>query len=168
MANSTCMFPSPCELGDDLARNWRIGGGDGRVNIRTAMDCAWMLDGAMDNCVYALSLASSRLTCGGEPIRICTKPKLSILNRFVVDWNRLYPRGLKENHLTSNRGFESTSFSRFHKLPRIESSRLVPEPIRSHTDYKFNVQNALRIDSPSSESIPMSRDVVLEDEFSDK
>ncbi|MED6147806.1 hypothetical protein PIB30_047203 [Stylosanthes scabra] len=93
------------DLGDDLvhleacvieARNWRIGGGDGRVNMRTAMDCAWMLDGAMDNCVYALSLASrwypSRFTepfwnelkdfvstesirLLGEPIHICTEAK---------------------------------------------------------------------------------------------
>ncbi|MED6170242.1 hypothetical protein PIB30_028975 [Stylosanthes scabra] len=28
------------------------------------------------------------------------RPKLSILNRFVADWNRLFPRGLKENYLT--------------------------------------------------------------------
>ncbi|MED6132590.1 hypothetical protein PIB30_020417 [Stylosanthes scabra] len=60
------------------------------------MDCAWTLDGAMDNCVYALSLAS-----------------------------------------------------------RIESIRLVHEPIRFHSDFKFNVQNALKIDSSSSESILM-------------
>ncbi|MED6134730.1 hypothetical protein PIB30_039732 [Stylosanthes scabra] len=52
-------------------------------------------------------------------------------------------------------GSESTLCSRFHKLPRIKSSRLVPEPIRFHSDFKFNVQNALRIDSSSSESILM-------------
>ncbi|MED6174829.1 hypothetical protein PIB30_072768 [Stylosanthes scabra] len=31
-------------------------------------------------------------------------------------------------------GSESTPSSRFHKLPRIESSRLIPEPIRFHTE----------------------------------
>ncbi|MED6161622.1 hypothetical protein PIB30_062544 [Stylosanthes scabra] len=51
-------------------------------------------------------------------------------------------------------GSESTPSSKFHKLPRIESSRLVHEPIHFHSDSKFNVQNALRIDSSSSESIP--------------
>ncbi|MED6111411.1 hypothetical protein PIB30_052089 [Stylosanthes scabra] len=39
-------------------RNWRIGGGDERLNMRMAMDCAWMLDGATKDRVYALSLAS--------------------------------------------------------------------------------------------------------------
>ncbi|MED6173135.1 hypothetical protein PIB30_056441 [Stylosanthes scabra] len=45
------------------------------------------------------------------------------------------------------RDSESTPSSRFHKLPKIESIRLVPEPIRFHTDFHFDVQNALRIDS---------------------
>ncbi|MED6213464.1 hypothetical protein PIB30_093649, partial [Stylosanthes scabra] len=49
--------------------------------------------------------------------------------------------------------FESTPPSKFHKLPRIESIQLVTEPILFHPDFKFNVQNALRIDSSSSESI---------------
>ncbi|MED6171540.1 hypothetical protein PIB30_041603 [Stylosanthes scabra] len=50
-------------------------------------------------------------------------------------------------------GFESTPRSKLHELPRIESIRLVTEPIRFHPVFKFNVQNALRIDSSSSESI---------------
>ncbi|MED6160524.1 hypothetical protein PIB30_052185 [Stylosanthes scabra] len=62
-------------------------------------------------------------------------------------------------------GSESTPSSRFHKLPRIESSRLTPEPIRFHTGFQFNVQNALRIDSYSSESILMSYNVILRDEL---
>ncbi|MED6153863.1 hypothetical protein PIB30_106124 [Stylosanthes scabra] len=41
------------------ARNWRIGGGNGRLNMRTEMYCAWMLDGATKDRVYALSLASN-------------------------------------------------------------------------------------------------------------
>ncbi|MED6157905.1 hypothetical protein PIB30_027835 [Stylosanthes scabra] len=62
-------------------------------------------------------------------------------------------------------GSESTPSSRFHKLPRIESSQLVPEPIRFHIDFQFNVQNALKVDSFSSESIPMSNNVILKDEL---
>ncbi|MED6181309.1 hypothetical protein PIB30_018248 [Stylosanthes scabra] len=61
----------------------------------------------------------------------------------------------RNERIENDLGSESTLSSRFHKLPRIESSRLVPEPIRFHTDFKFNVQKALRIDSSSSESIPM-------------
>ncbi|MED6165406.1 hypothetical protein PIB30_099248, partial [Stylosanthes scabra] len=61
--------------------------------------------------------------------------------------------------------FESTPLPRFHKLPKIESIRLVPEPIRFHTDFHFNVSNALRIDSSSSESIPLSKNVILKDEL---
>ncbi|MED6180948.1 hypothetical protein PIB30_014730 [Stylosanthes scabra] len=53
----------------------------------------------------------------------------------------------------SVQGFESTPHSKFHELPRIESIRLVTEPIRFHPIFKFNIQNALRIDSSSSESI---------------
>ncbi|MED6125236.1 hypothetical protein PIB30_066729 [Stylosanthes scabra] len=48
----------PTSLGISEARKWRIGGGDERLNMRTATDCAWMLDGATKDCVYALSLAS--------------------------------------------------------------------------------------------------------------
>ncbi|MED6111657.1 hypothetical protein PIB30_054307 [Stylosanthes scabra] len=50
-------------------------------------------------------------------------------------------------------GFESTPHPKFPKLPRIESTLLVIESIRFHPVFKFNVQNALRIDSSSSESI---------------
>ncbi|MED6206610.1 hypothetical protein PIB30_028472 [Stylosanthes scabra] len=57
-------------------------------------------------------------------------------------------------------GFESTPHSKFHELPRIESIRLVIEPIRFHPVFKFNVQNALRIDSSSSESILKRRNMV--------
>ncbi|MED6186022.1 hypothetical protein PIB30_062729 [Stylosanthes scabra] len=45
-------------LGISEARNWRIGGGNGRLNMTTAMDCTWMFDGATKDRVYALSLAS--------------------------------------------------------------------------------------------------------------
>ncbi|MED6180347.1 hypothetical protein PIB30_009415 [Stylosanthes scabra] len=48
----------PTTLGISETRNWRIGGGDERLNMRTAMDCAWMLDGAIKDRVCALSLAS--------------------------------------------------------------------------------------------------------------
>ncbi|MED6113949.1 hypothetical protein PIB30_075564, partial [Stylosanthes scabra] len=61
-------------------------------------------------------------------------------------------------------GSESTPSSRFHKLPGIESSRLVHEPIRFYSDFKFNVQNTLRVDSSSSESIPMSDEVILKND----
>ncbi|MED6133149.1 hypothetical protein PIB30_025784 [Stylosanthes scabra] len=48
---------------------------------------------------------------------------------------------------------------------QIKSIRLAPEPIRLHIDFQFNVQNALRIVSSSSESIPKSNDVILRDEL---
>ncbi|MED6196191.1 hypothetical protein PIB30_045083 [Stylosanthes scabra] len=69
--------------------------------MRTAVDCAWMLDGATKDRVYALILAS-----------------------------------------------------------RIESIRWITEPIRFHPVFKFNVHNALRIDSSSSESILKRRNMV--------
>ncbi|MED6221269.1 hypothetical protein PIB30_052822 [Stylosanthes scabra] len=78
--------------------NHGIGCGDERLNMRTAMDYAWMLDGAMGNCVYALSLASRV-----NRFVIAQGPKLSTLNRFVTHSNRLHPCGLKENCLSSNR-----------------------------------------------------------------
>ncbi|MED6182575.1 hypothetical protein PIB30_029708 [Stylosanthes scabra] len=152
MANPTSMFPSSCELGDDLVHfgslvidahklgylrleNWRIGGWGERLNMRTAIDCAWMLDGAMGNCVYALSLAS-----------------------------RDFRRGKCFKEVILKRGFESTPSSRFHELPRMESSRLVHEPIRFYSDFKFNVQNTLRVDSSSSESILKSNNLFLKAE----
>ncbi|MED6162590.1 hypothetical protein PIB30_071916 [Stylosanthes scabra] len=58
-------------------------------------------------------------------------------------------------------GFESTLHSKFHDLPRIESIRLVTEPIRFLPVFKFNLQNALRIDSSSSESILKRRNLVF-------
>ncbi|MED6111137.1 hypothetical protein PIB30_049712 [Stylosanthes scabra] len=36
------------------------------------------------------------------------------------------------------RDSESTPSSRFHKLPKIESIRVVSEPIHSHTDFQFD------------------------------
>ncbi|MED6145469.1 hypothetical protein PIB30_025613 [Stylosanthes scabra] len=122
--------------------------------MRTAMDCAWMLDGAMDNCVYALSLTSSTWfsieSSRGcvESIRIFTEPK------GFLKW---FPESIRQ-------GSESTPSSRFHELPRIESSRLVHEPIRFYSDFKFNVQNALRVDSSSSESILKSNNLFLKAE----
>ncbi|MED6187406.1 hypothetical protein PIB30_076128 [Stylosanthes scabra] len=96
--------------------------------------------------------------------RVCIElgvqgPKLSTLNRFVANWNRLYPCGLKENYLTFNRvesefDPESTPSSKPYELFRIESSRLVPEPIHFHPDFTFNVRKALRVDSSTSELIP--------------
>ncbi|MED6207872.1 hypothetical protein PIB30_039600 [Stylosanthes scabra] len=50
-------------------------------------------------------------------------------------------------------GLESTPHSKFHEPPKIESIRRITEPIRFHPVFKFNVQNALKIDSSSSESI---------------
>ncbi|MED6194907.1 hypothetical protein PIB30_032935 [Stylosanthes scabra] len=50
-------------------------------------------------------------------------------------------------------GLESTPHSKFHEPPKIESIRRITEPIRFHPVFKNNVQNARRIDSPSSESI---------------
>ncbi|MED6208155.1 hypothetical protein PIB30_042555 [Stylosanthes scabra] len=48
----------PTSLGISETRNWRIGGEDERLDMRTAMDSAWMLDGAMEDRACALSLAS--------------------------------------------------------------------------------------------------------------
>ncbi|MED6111153.1 hypothetical protein PIB30_049797 [Stylosanthes scabra] len=48
----------PTSLGISETRNWRIGGEDERLNMRMAMDCAWVLDGAIKDRVCALSLAS--------------------------------------------------------------------------------------------------------------
>ncbi|MED6188550.1 hypothetical protein PIB30_087030 [Stylosanthes scabra] len=129
----------PTGLGISKARNWRIGVGDERLNTRTAMNCAWMLDGATKDRVYGLSLAS-RVYMRWEP----------------YEW--IGPEGRDDER---NDVFESTPPSRFHKLLRIESIRLVTEPIRFHSDFKFNVQNALKIDSPSSESILKRRNFVF-------
>ncbi|MED6172656.1 hypothetical protein PIB30_052060 [Stylosanthes scabra] len=134
----------PTSLGISEARNWRTGGGDGRLNMRTAMGCAWMLDGAMDNCVYALSLAS-RVYMRWEP----------------YEWIGPEGRDDERNDVEMiGEGFELTPHSKLHERPRIESIRLVTKPIRFHPVFKFNVQNALRIDSSSSESIPKRRNLV--------
>ncbi|MED6109832.1 hypothetical protein PIB30_037140, partial [Stylosanthes scabra] len=58
-------------------------------------------------------------------------------------------------------GSKSTPSSKSHELPRIESSRLVHEPICFYPDFKFNVQNALRVDSSSSKSILISSNMIL-------
>ncbi|MED6208159.1 hypothetical protein PIB30_042559 [Stylosanthes scabra] len=50
----------PTSLGISETRNWRIGGEDERLDMRMAMDYAWMLDGAMEDCACALSLASRK------------------------------------------------------------------------------------------------------------
>ncbi|MED6222032.1 hypothetical protein PIB30_060589 [Stylosanthes scabra] len=55
--------------------------------------------------------------------------------------------------IDENKGLESTPPSKFHEPPKIESIRRITEPIRFHPVFKFNVQNALRIDSSSSETI---------------
>ncbi|MED6212749.1 hypothetical protein PIB30_086547 [Stylosanthes scabra] len=86
------LFPSTTHanhgLGISEARKWRFGGGNGRLNMRTAMDCAWMLDGATKDRVWYPSrftepfwnefknfgsIESTRLW--GESIRICTEAK---------------------------------------------------------------------------------------------
>ncbi|MED6164713.1 hypothetical protein PIB30_092807 [Stylosanthes scabra] len=82
------------------------------------MDCAWMLDGAIKDRIYALSLAS----------------------RYG--------------------GLESTPHSKFHEPPKIESIRRITELIRFHPVSKFNVQNALIIDSSSSKSILKRRNMI--------
>ncbi|MED6162687.1 hypothetical protein PIB30_072919 [Stylosanthes scabra] len=71
----------PTSLGISEARNWRIVGGDERLNMRTAMDCAWMLDGTMDNCVYALSLASR------APSRLLLQNFINCLGPSRFDWS---------------------------------------------------------------------------------
>ncbi|MED6170383.1 hypothetical protein PIB30_030356 [Stylosanthes scabra] len=88
----------------------------------------WCLDARWreGNRVLALSLASRR-----HPSRF-TEPFWNVFKNF---------------------GFESTPPSKFHKRPRIESIRLVTESIRLYLVFKFNILNALRIDSSSSESI---------------
>ncbi|MED6157757.1 hypothetical protein PIB30_026286 [Stylosanthes scabra] len=57
----------PTSLGISETRNWRIGGEDERLNMRTAMDCAWVLDGAIKDRVCALSLASRNRNGWIEP-----------------------------------------------------------------------------------------------------
>ncbi|MED6128352.1 hypothetical protein PIB30_096892 [Stylosanthes scabra] len=98
-----------------------------------------------------VSIESTRLW--GESIRICTEAKTTHLKSRLRDFKNLPLESIRQ-------GFESTPRSKFHELPRIESIRLVTEPIRFHPTFKFNVQNALRIDSSSSESILHRRNMV--------
>ncbi|MED6132407.1 hypothetical protein PIB30_018607 [Stylosanthes scabra] len=70
----------------------------------------------------------------------------------------------RESHVCIELGVqdpESTPSSKPYELFRIESSRLVPEPIHFHPDFTFNVRKALRVDSSSSESIPKSSNLFL-------
>ncbi|MED6175028.1 hypothetical protein PIB30_074636 [Stylosanthes scabra] len=98
---------------------------------------AWMLDGATKDRMYALSLASSRLK--------------DVSNRFVF---RQRLKDFKNLPLESIRqGLESTPHSKFLEPPKIESIRRITEPIRFHPVFKFNVQNALRIDSKEKEHV---------------
>ncbi|MED6183058.1 hypothetical protein PIB30_034483 [Stylosanthes scabra] len=117
------------------ARNWRFGGGDERLNMRTVMDCAWMLDGATKDRVYTLSLAS----------RGQNSPSQIDSWSFRIDFNL---------------GLESTPHSKFHEPPKIESIRWITEPIRFHPVFKINVHTALRIDSSTSELILKKRNMV--------
>ncbi|MED6187306.1 hypothetical protein PIB30_075171, partial [Stylosanthes scabra] len=106
--------------------------------MRTMMDCAWMLDGATKDRAYALSLASR---CG---------------------WMLLayMPTCMIENDENMNmHGLESTPHSKFHELPKIESIRWITEPIRFHPVFKLIAQNALIINSSSSESILKRRNM---------
>ncbi|MED6171059.1 hypothetical protein PIB30_037064 [Stylosanthes scabra] len=80
---------------------------------------AWILDGAMDNCVNALSLASRN-------------------GWLLIDYVVMCMLEIDEN--MSMHGFESTPSSRFYKLPGIESIQLATESIRFHPDFKINVQ----------------------------
>ncbi|MED6187736.1 hypothetical protein PIB30_079284, partial [Stylosanthes scabra] len=105
------------------------------------LDARWRDRGSRVCIELGVQIESIRLW--SESIRICTEAKTPQLKPI---------RGC---------GFESTSHSKFHELPRIESIRWVTEPIRFHPVFKFNVQNALRIDSSSSESILKKRDMVF-------
>ncbi|MED6121317.1 hypothetical protein PIB30_029060 [Stylosanthes scabra] len=102
------------------------------------------------------------------PIVITFDPELRLTHVAKVKDNgkrcldaRWRDQGLRVCIELGVQGFESTPSSGFQKLPRTESIHLVAEPIRFHSDFKFNVQNALRIDSPSSESILKIRDLVF-------
>ncbi|MED6146592.1 hypothetical protein PIB30_035873 [Stylosanthes scabra] len=98
----------PTSLGISEARNWRIGGGDERLNMRTAMDCAWMLDGATKDRVYALSLASRKTHV------------LAAVNRFRWYLSR----------------FTEPFWNEFENFVAIESTRLWGESIRICTEAK--------------------------------
>ncbi|MED6158132.1 hypothetical protein PIB30_029929 [Stylosanthes scabra] len=59
--------------------------------MRTAMDCAWTLDGAMDNCVYTLSLASRN---GWLLIDYVTMCMLEIDEDISTHWLKDFENGL--------------------------------------------------------------------------
>ncbi|MED6210557.1 hypothetical protein PIB30_065192 [Stylosanthes scabra] len=131
--------------------------------MRTVMDCAWMLDSAMEDRACALSLAS-RFRIDSNLVALNKFVKLSIESiQGRVESIRILTeaKGFLNLPLESIRqGLESTPCSKFHEPPKIESIRRITEPIRFHPVFKFNVQNALRIDSSSSESIPMRKNMI--------
>ncbi|MED6186770.1 hypothetical protein PIB30_069906 [Stylosanthes scabra] len=158
--------------------------------MRTTIDYAWMFDGVTKDRVYALSLASRLRVYmrwkpygwigpegrGDErnddemvewyPSRF-TEPSWNGFENFVTIesirlWGNRFVFAQRPKLPNSNQfvGIESTPHSKFHEPPSIESIRWVTEPIRFHPVFKFNVQNALRIDSSSSESILKRRNMV--------
>ncbi|MED6162710.1 hypothetical protein PIB30_073148 [Stylosanthes scabra] len=132
---------------------WTNGVEDGEY---MCLDARWR-DG---NRVYALSLASR-----WYPSRF-TEPFWNGFEHFVtIESIRLWGESIricseaKTPQLKSIR-LESTPHSKFHEPPKIESIRRITEPIRLHPTFKFNVQNALRIDSSSSESILKRKNMI--------
>ncbi|MED6175724.1 hypothetical protein PIB30_081060 [Stylosanthes scabra] len=120
------------------------------------MDCAWMLDGATKDRVHTLSLASRYGRDGNRNGWIEPEGRDDERNEIVM---------VDENEgillmLTIEMGLESTPHSKFLEPPKIESIRRITEPIRFHPVFKFNVQNALRIDSSSYESILKRRNMI--------
>ncbi|MED6180339.1 hypothetical protein PIB30_009407 [Stylosanthes scabra] len=122
---------------------------------------AWMLDGATKDRVYALSLASridSNLVALNKFVKLSIE---SIQGRVESIRNLTEAKGFSNLPIESIRqSLESTPHSKFHEPPKIESIRWVIEPIRFHPVFKFNVQNAFRIDFSSSESILMRRNMI--------
>ncbi|MED6160593.1 hypothetical protein PIB30_052858 [Stylosanthes scabra] len=113
----------PTSLGISETRNWRIGGEDERLNMRTAMDCAWMLDGAIKDRVCALSLASRKTHI------------LAAVNRF-----RWYPSR-----------FTEPFWNGFENFVAIESIRLWGESIRICTEAKTPQLKSIRECSESTQ-----------------
>ncbi|MED6149195.1 hypothetical protein PIB30_060149 [Stylosanthes scabra] len=136
------------------ARNWRIGGGNERLNMRTTMDCAWMLDGVIKDRVCALILASSLMRTMSMHVCLivvvamgqCCFQELRVYMRWEP-YGWIGPEGRDDERNEIVMGLESTPHSKFYEPPIIESIRWVTELIRFHPVFKFNVQNALRIDS---------------------
>ncbi|MED6137688.1 hypothetical protein PIB30_067290, partial [Stylosanthes scabra] len=125
--------------------------GSERLNMRTAMDCAWMLDGTTKDRVYALSLAS--------------RPILFQELRVYMRWEPYGWIGPEGRYDERNDVEMIEASSRLHIqnfMNRLRSSRFDGSPNRFVFTLfsKFNVQNALRIDSSSSESILKRRNMV--------